>query len=162
MNSEIIIKNLSSKEQIELSNMFPELNLVELKVKGHSGGIYFLSSDIIQIIYNHLELIDELKGYILDSVFSYSIDQLKGLIKYFKNRNRKIGSISIQYQMKKENITFVLEIKAKESTIDRILELVKDKIDLITPNCQNNDIVYVLYDEIHDTIDFRYNFFHNE
>jgi hypothetical protein len=141
-NHEILLSGaVSEKEVEEIKSIISEENVFKMEVKG------YVLQDLIQIVFNDLNVITFSRDFVLDIVMSGVKTKLKSILNYFKQRNKKVKGIKVELQIKTDSKEFNLTLLSEPDDIDILIELTNDQMKNVVDTADNTCIMQVKLSE---------------
>lgn len=148
---ELLISGNITKEEIsELSKLFSDIEVHKLETKG------LTPVEFLQIVFNDFEIVTFTRDFILGSVLTGTLDQIRKIIKYLKERNKKAKNISIEFQLKTENKTLMLNIVCEPNKLDLLIDLTNNEILSIIESADDNCLVHITWNTKRNEIEIQY------
>lgn len=141
MKNEILLTgNISESEIIQLNKELTDVKIIKTQIKGLSG------SEFIQLVFHNFDILTFSRDFILENAINISVNQIKKVIQFFKNRNKKIESINIEIQIKTEEKDFLLDIISENcENIDLTIDLTNERLAFIIKEADTNCRMEIIF-----------------
>ena len=138
MNELLLTGNVSESEIQELNNQLPNVKVIKYQTKG------LPSSDLVQIVFQDLDLITFTRDFILAYALNEVIRQIKYVIKYFKSKRKRVENINLEIQIKdNDNKEFLLYISTDSERLDAAITMIDDKLEMIIDQVKHGKTIQV-------------------